>query len=239
MIRHNLEQGSPEWYQARLGKPTASQFKKILTPKKGERSKQDTKYLFLVVAEKLLQQPLIQFPTTEYMEDGKKKEPHAALAFEIERERILDPLGFITDDKERWGASPDRIFADDPTEIAEFKVPVFVNYLRCLLSPKMYFVDLHRPQLQGQLFVGEFEKVWLIGYNEKQPLISLEVNRDDIFIKNLEAALKEFCAQRDELVAEAKRRGVLALPQAIATPVEQHYGEQLERDGLDVVIQGD
>jgi hypothetical protein len=32
MITHDVTQGSPEWLEARLGIPTASEFDKIITP---------------------------------------------------------------------------------------------------------------------------------------------------------------------------------------------------------------
>lgn len=233
MKEHKVTQGTAEWYAARLGKPTASQFKRILTPAKGERSKQDRAYLYLLMAEKMLNRPLIKFPTTEYMEDGKAKEPHAALAYQVMNDVVLDDIGFLTDDQERWGASPDRIFAANRKHIAEFKCPQFNNYLRALLEEPKEFVRQHKPQLMGQLFVGEFEKVFLIGYADKQPLVPVEVGRDDTYIENLRVALRDFVEERDDKIKEAYRRGVIIVPEELKTPLEQHYAEHL---GPEVVV---
>lgn len=230
MKEHKVIQGSAQWYAARLGKPTASQFRRILTPAKGERSKQDRAYLYMLIAEKMLNRPLIKFPTTEYMEDGKANEPYAALEYQIQKDVVLEDIGFVTDDKERWGASPDRIFAANRKHIAEFKCPQFHSYLRALLEDEKEFIRQHKPQLMGQLFVGEFEKVMLIGYFEKQPFVVAEVGRDDVYIENLRVALRDFCEERDDKIKEAHKKGVLIVPQELQTPLEQHYADQMQAD---------
>ena len=48
----NCTQGSPEWFAARLGKPTASSFGQILQCN-GIPSKQAEKYLFKLAAERI------------------------------------------------------------------------------------------------------------------------------------------------------------------------------------------
>ena len=48
-----VQQGSAQWYELRVGRPTSSNFHKIVTGK-GEPSKQAIKYLYRLVAERLL-----------------------------------------------------------------------------------------------------------------------------------------------------------------------------------------
>ena len=52
----NCIQGSPEWFQARCGIPTASGFEKILTAS-GKPSKQREKYLYQLAGEKVTGKP--------------------------------------------------------------------------------------------------------------------------------------------------------------------------------------
>ena len=48
-----IKQGSDEWLQARLGKPTASRFGDIITPDKGDKSKTYMTYMYELLGELL------------------------------------------------------------------------------------------------------------------------------------------------------------------------------------------
>ena len=54
MIIHRVDQGTIEWHQLRLGKPTSSQFDKIITPKTLKASAEADKYMNRLIAERLL-----------------------------------------------------------------------------------------------------------------------------------------------------------------------------------------
>ena len=54
----DVEQGSPEWWQARLGMPTASAFHRVMTDTTRKFSKASEGYLYELVAEHLLGEPL-------------------------------------------------------------------------------------------------------------------------------------------------------------------------------------
>ena len=51
MIIHDMPQGSPEWLAARMGKPSASNFKRIITAAKAELSKAGDDYLHQLIGE--------------------------------------------------------------------------------------------------------------------------------------------------------------------------------------------
>jgi len=53
MITLELEQGTPEWFSARLGIPTASRYKDIVTPARGDKSKSYMTYLYELLAERM------------------------------------------------------------------------------------------------------------------------------------------------------------------------------------------
>ena len=56
---HRIEQGTPEWKKVRLGIPTASWFHTIITPLgKPTDNRERKKYLYRLVAERILQQPM-------------------------------------------------------------------------------------------------------------------------------------------------------------------------------------
>jgi hypothetical protein len=49
---HNVEQGTEEWFRLRLGMPSASKFKDLVTPK-GKPSASGEKYMYELLAERL------------------------------------------------------------------------------------------------------------------------------------------------------------------------------------------
>jgi hypothetical protein len=57
MIVRDLEQGSQAWLAIRLGIPTASRFKDIVTPAKADKSKSATAYMYELLAERLTKEP--------------------------------------------------------------------------------------------------------------------------------------------------------------------------------------
>ena len=83
MKLHRVEQGSVEWYRLRLGRPTSSNFHKIVTPK-GEPSKQAPKYLYRLVAERLLNETMDdEIGFVKWVAQGKEQEPYAVKQFEF------------------------------------------------------------------------------------------------------------------------------------------------------------
>jgi hypothetical protein len=105
-IIHNVEQGTDAWVKLRLGIPTASCFDQIITPKTGQLSKSANKYMYLLIAEKLLNRQLTSLDNLEWIARGKELEPDAAKAYEFIEEVETKPVGFITTDDGLIGASP-------------------------------------------------------------------------------------------------------------------------------------
>ena len=88
-----VAQGSAEWYALRIGRPTASMFHKIVTPK-GEPSKQAVKYLYRLLAERLLHDTMDdQIGFVQWVEWGKQQEGNAVAAFQFANDMIAEPGG--------------------------------------------------------------------------------------------------------------------------------------------------
>jgi hypothetical protein len=71
----NHEQGSDEWLQSRLGKPTASNFGKLITPT-GKGSTSAEAYINELIAQRITGE-LPEFYTNEAMARGNELEPAA------------------------------------------------------------------------------------------------------------------------------------------------------------------
>src|SRR5580693_9462826 len=203
MKLYRVEQGSGEWYRLRLGKPTSSNFHKIVTPK-GKPSKQAVKYLYRLVAERLLNETMDdEIGFVNWVAQGKEQEPYAVKQFEFVNEIELEPGGFVTTNDGRLGASPDRIFKGHK-ESLEIKSPAPWTQLQYLLEGPD---DAYIAQTQGHLLVGdEFEALHFYSYNARTPpfhkvvLIAMVAKND--LVERRRARVVGIKMQRLELVAD-------------------------------------
>src|SRR5262245_64520948 len=120
---HRIDQGTPEWKKLRLGVATASWFHTIITPLgKPTDNRERKKYIYRLVAERLLQQPMPDSYVNAWMERGNDLEDAAARALAAREKIELLPGGFVTSDDGKLGCSPDRLVRGTH-ESAEIKVP--------------------------------------------------------------------------------------------------------------------
>ena len=220
MKLHRVEQGSAEWYRLRLGRPTSSNFHRIVTPK-GEPSKQAVKYLYRLVAERLLNETMDdEIGFVKWVAQGKEQEPYAVKQFEFVNEVELEPGGFVTTNDGRIGASPDRIFKGHK-ESLEIKSPAPWTQLQYLLEGPD---DSYRAQTQGHLLVGdEFEAVHFYAYNPRTPPYHNVILRDHAFQSLLGAALGRFCDILDQQTERARALGAFAVVRHVETPADIAY----------------
>src|SRR5439155_25787170 len=128
MITYNCVQGTSEWLRLRAGIPTASAFDKIMTPG-GKPSKQAEKYLWTLLAERLMGHPVTEF-VSMWMQRGSQLEVDAVRFYELQREIETLPVGFITNNAATIGASPDRLVGGDGLlEIKASSEAVHMGYL--------------------------------------------------------------------------------------------------------------
>ncbi len=76
MKKHDVEQGSEEWYALRAGKPTASEFSKLITSK-GEPSKSAATYAITLAIEAYAGGPVDAWEGNAHTERGKNLEAEA------------------------------------------------------------------------------------------------------------------------------------------------------------------
>ncbi len=219
----DCEQGSAEWFRARLGIPTASSFDKIVTPVTGKLSKSSVKYAYRLLAERLLNAPMETIEGQQWMERGKELEPLAANQYEFVNDAQLVRVGFITTDDGLIGASPDRLVKGKAVGV-EIKCPAPHTHLGYLLDghPVEY-----RPQVQGQLFVAELDRVDFYSYHPRMPPCAISTPRDEPYIKLLIEALNEFNERLFSMLERAKTLGAFQAYEEAATPTEVARAAQL------------
>lgn len=228
MIIHDVQQNTPAWYALRLGIPTASEFHKIITPTKGEFSKQADKYAFYLIAEAVLHEPLDSISHLQRIEEGRLLEPDAANQYAFVKEVELIKVGFITTDDGRMGASPDRLIAGKPGAL-EIKCPAPHTHVGYRLGGPG---DDYRPQVQGQMLVGELEFVDFYSYHPRMPPVLLHTMRDPLYIAKMSAALRQFDDMLRTFTDLVRREGYFDERSAIMTPVDQLAEEMSYATGV-------
>jgi len=196
MRQIDCAQYSDEWWEARRGLPTASQFKRIVTCD-GTRSTQRKAYLYECAAVRLTGIRKEGFQSAA-MQMGHDREELSRMIYAMEKECVVDEVGFCVSDCGRWGASPDGLIGSDG--LLELKNPEAHTHIGYLLSgklPSAYFQQVH-----GELSVTGREWADFCSYSPKLPRFILTVEPDQGFIAKLEAELVEFCEELDEICAQ-------------------------------------
>ena len=180
MIILGHEQGSPEWLAARLGKPSASMFSKLITTT-GKPSSSADGYINQLIAERLTGQSE-PFYVTEWMARGTELEPEARKAYEFLSNNDVVETGFILDISSECGCSPDGLIADKGG--LEIKCPApqtMVSYLR----DDQVGVKKYWQQIQGCMWISQREWWDFFAYHPEMPHVIVRVERDEEYIAKL------------------------------------------------------
>ncbi|WP_248313038.1 YqaJ viral recombinase family protein [Bosea sp. F3-2] len=117
----NCIQGSPEWAQARLGIPTASEFASILTKGRGgAESRTRQSYLYKLAGERLTGEVMACF-SSPHLERGRLMEEEARSAYSFVTGLDCESLGFLR--RGQAGASPDALIGEDGLLEIKTKLP--------------------------------------------------------------------------------------------------------------------
>jgi hypothetical protein len=205
IVYRNIVQGTSAWAALRAGIPTTSMFSKIMTPGKKKSESQDA-YLNHLIAERMLGRPIDGFQS-QAMAEGSRSESNAVAAYEFQHNVTTEKVGFVLSDDGLIGCSPDRWIIEHPRRGLEVKAPgspaIHVAYLRSATgASKEYIV-----QLMGQCWLCEKDEVEIISFFPGMPNALFRIQRDESFIKELSAHVREFSARLEEMSADFVRRG--------------------------------
>jgi hypothetical protein len=195
-IYHNCQQRSAEWFILRLGRPTASDFDRIVTPT-GKLSKQAPAYMHKLLAEQMLGRVIEEKPyQSEWMERGERLEESAVKAYEMLRNVEVQHVGFVTVASGRYGCSPDGLTSESGLEL---KVPKPNTMMSYLLDPAS-LAEGYAPQIQGCMMICERDHWDPFAYHEEMPPVLYRIDRDEKYIAILKDSLEAFC----DLMAERR-----------------------------------
>ena len=207
-----MEQKSPEWFAARLGRVTASRVADVVAKTKTGDSASRGNYMAQLVIERLTNKQEESY-SNDYMDWGNLQEPFARAAYEAATNVLVDEVGMITHPRiEMSGASPDGLVGDDG--LVEIKCPKTATHIETLLSktvPGKYNI-----QMQWQMACTDRSWCDFVSFDPRMPeglqMFLKRVPRDDALIKTLEDEvikfLKEVDAKLEQLTNQLKEANV-------------------------------
>jgi hypothetical protein len=222
------EQRSVEWFRCRSGKPTASNFAKVMM---GHKTKGRQDYMCRLVMERVLGRMLEDDDSykSKWMLHGVNYEPMAVADFHLTHGKPTQPCGLLVSDDGRYACSSDRLLVDQPA-LLEIKCPAPWTHCRYhMYGPG----EDYKAQVQGQLLISDFEIVYFHSYFPGLPSYTLVTERDEKYIEALKNELDRFCAELDFLTKGFKKLGGVDLmtAQAVLETImpegRKNYGDDM------------
>lgn len=197
-------QGSAEWFAARCGKATASEFSSVLAKGQG---KTRASYMRRVLAERMTGQPTETFKNA-HTDRGHKQEPLARMAYEARTGYFVEQVGFVDHPTLKAGCSPDGLVGDEGG--AEIKSVISTTQVETILRGG--YPPEHVAQVQGSLWVTE-RKWWdFNSYCPSMPgkhrLYTFRVMRDEAYIANLAKEVEAFLKEVEAIYIELMGYGL-------------------------------
>lgn len=197
-----MEQRTEEWFQARLGKVTASRVADVLAKIKSGESASRRNYKIQLVSERLTGERQESY-INQAMQDGIDREQFARDRY-VQQFGEVEEVGFVKHPTLEAGASPDGMVGDDG--ILEIKCPMGSTHTETLMTqdvPSRYI-----PQIQFQLLVTGRKWCDFVSYNPMFPehlqVFVKRVEADTVYQKELELEVKQFLSEVDNVINKLK-----------------------------------
>jgi putative phage-type endonuclease len=194
-----IEQLSPEWFAARLGKITSSRIKDVMAKGKGKAPSASRKnYMMELLCQRLTGQREEGF-TSAAMQRGTDLEPVARAAYEIATGDMVTEAEFLLHTYFPYsGSSPDGYVGNDG--LIEIKCPNTAQHIACIQSGT--FDTKYEWQMQHQIACTG--RVWcdFVSFDDRMPEpLQLFVHRVQGDNDKIDQMMTEITAFEEELVA--------------------------------------
>jgi len=189
-----IEQGTDEWLELRRGKVTASRVADILAKTKSGASASRQNYLIELALQRTTK-TIEQSYTNAAMEWGTATEPQARVAYEVATHNFVDQVPFVDHSTIKgFGCSPDGLVGEGLIEIKCPNSATHWEYFKAKEPPKKYFI-----QMQAQMAVTGAKWCDFVSFDPRMPersqLLIVNVTRDNAFIAEMEAEIKQFLSE--------------------------------------------
>jgi putative phage-type endonuclease len=160
-----MQQQTEEWYQARIGRVTASRVADLMAKTKSGPSASRENYMAQLICERLTGARTEGF-TSAAMMHGVDTEPQARMAYELMTGETVVETGFIPHPTiAGFGASPDGLVGSDG--LIEIKCPNSATHIETLLAgkvPSKYMI-----QMQVQMMCTGREWCDFVSFDPRMP----------------------------------------------------------------------
>jgi putative phage-type endonuclease len=200
-----MEQRTEEWFNARLGKVTASRVADVLAKIKTGEAAARKNYKMELVVQRLTKQFGESFSNAA-MEWGTEQEPFARMAYEAHTSNFVKEVGFVDHQTiSMFGCSPDGIVGEG---LIEIKCPNTSTHIETVLDNKA--PSKYIPQMQCQMSVTGAKWCDFVSFDPRVPydwqLVVIRVERDQEYIDSMEAEVKQFLSEVEDLFNQLKAR---------------------------------
>ena len=201
-----MEQRSPEWFAARLGKVTASRVADVIAKTKSGYSTSRDNYMAQLVCERMTGTQGESY-TNAAMQWGTDQEPLARAAYEAAQDVLVDETGFVIHPKiQEAGASPDGLVG--MFGLIEIKCPNTATHIETILSDKV--PSKYITQMQWQMACTERQWTDFVSYDPRMPeglqLFIQKVDFDPEYVKTLETEVIAFLCELETKIKNLNER---------------------------------
>jgi putative phage-type endonuclease len=201
-----VEQGTPEWFAARLGNVTASRVADVIAKTKSGYSASRDNYMAQLICERMTG-TVAESYTNAAMAWGTETEPLARAAYESLADVLVDEVGYIAHPTiERAGASPDGLIG--LFGLLEIKCPNTATHIDTLISdqvPTKYIT-----QVQWQMSCTGRTWADFVSFDPRLPsglqMFVKRVEFDAEYVAMLKEEVIKFLAELDAKISKLNER---------------------------------
>jgi len=180
---HNIEQGSPEWFELKADKMSASNATAIGANGDGLVT------LCKGIVNNILKVNEEEGYTNSIMDRGVRLEPVARIGYELKTGLKVNEIGFVTNNKyKNVGASPDGLIGNDGG--CEIKARNAIKHLSLILGETK---EIPFNQIQMSLLITEREWWDFVSFNpnHKNPLFIKRIYPDMVYFEKLKKGFEK------------------------------------------------
>jgi len=196
-----MEQRTPEWYAARLGKVTASRVADITSKTKSGYSTSRANYMAELLCERLTGTKADGYVNAA-MQWGIDIEPSAREAYQSLLGVLVEETGFVNHpDITMAGASPDGLIGD--VGMVEIKCPTTPVHIDTLMSGIV--PSKHMAQIQWQMACTGRNWCDFVSYDPRMPenmrMFVQRVDRNETYIEEITKEVNLFLSELDTKIS--------------------------------------
>lgn len=201
-----MEQRSSEWFEARLGKVTASKIADVCAKTKSGWGASRGNYAAQLICERLTGEPTEGF-TNAAMQWGTDTEPQARAAYEFLTDNPVTEVALVDHPAiPMSSASPDGLVGADG--MVEIKCPNSATHINTLLKETVE--RKYMLQMQWQMACADRQWCDFVSFDPRLPtelqMWVKRVERNDDMIAETEEIVREFLAEIDATVASLRAK---------------------------------